>query len=116
MRRLVLLSMLHGLVAAQDLTAGACAGLNAVYFLLYGLRRRLSPRRRLGAAVLVAVNSALVVESLFFLGLYVSWYWRGAAQPFLSPVVWLLARLPLLLGAGSVSALVLRQLRPRARD
>ena len=103
--------MVHGLVAAQDLAAAACGGLNAVYFLLYGLRRRLSPRRRLGAAALVAVNAALVVESLFFLAFYVSWYWRGVTEPFLSPPVWLLARLPLLLGAAFVSALVLRQMR-----
>ena len=103
--------MLHGLVAAQDLTAAACGGLNAVYFLLYGLRPRLTPRRRLGAAALVAVNAAVVVESLFFLALYASWYWRGTADSFLSPPVWLTARLPLLLGAGFVSALVLRQMR-----
>jgi len=111
MRRQVGLPMLHGLVAAQDLTAAACGGLNAVYFLLYGLRRRLTPRRRLGAAALVAVNAAVVVESLFFLALYVSWYWRGTADPFLSPPVWLTARLPLLLGAAFVTALVLRQMR-----
>jgi hypothetical protein len=110
-KRQVVLSMLHGLVAAQDLAAAACGGLNAGYFLHYWLRRRLSPRRRLGAAALVAVNAALVTESLFFLALYVSWYWRGVAEPFLSPPVWLVARLPLLVGAAFVSALVLRQLR-----
>jgi hypothetical protein len=103
--------MLHGLVAAQDLAAAACGTLNALYFLHYWLRRRPSPRRRLGAAALVTVNTALVVESLFFLALYASWHWQGAAEPFLWPPVWLLARLPLLLGAAFISALVLRQLR-----
>jgi hypothetical protein len=103
--------MLHGLVAAQDLAAAACGALNAFYFLHYWLRRRPSPRRRLGAAALVTVNAALVVESLFFLALYASWHWQAAAEPFLCPPVWLMARLPLLLGAAFISALVLRQLR-----
>jgi hypothetical protein len=52
--------MLHGLVAAQDLAAAACGTLNALYFLHYWLRRRPSPRRRLGAAALAVVNTALV--------------------------------------------------------
>jgi hypothetical protein len=103
--------MLHGLVAAQDLLAAACGGLNTLYFLHYWLRRRPSPRRRLGAAALATVNAALVVESLFFLALYASWHWRGTAEPFLWPSMWLPARLPLLLGAAFVSVLVLRQLR-----
>jgi hypothetical protein len=101
--------MLHGLVAAQDLAAAACGTLNALYFLDYWLRRHPSPRRRLGAAALVTVNAALVVESLFFLALYASWHWQGTAEPFLWPPVWLLARLPLLLGAAFISALVLRR-------
>jgi hypothetical protein len=105
--------MLHGLVAAEDLVAAACGTLNALYFLHYWLRRRPSPRRRLGAAALVAVNAALVVESLFFLGLYTSWHQQEAAEPFLTPSVWLPARLPLLLGAGFISTLVLRQVRRR---
>jgi len=103
--------MLDGLVAAQDLVAAACGTLNALYFLHYWLRRHPSPRRRLGAAALATVNAALVVESLFFLALYASWHWHGAAEPFLWPSVWLVARLPLLLGAAFISALVLRQLR-----
>lgn len=105
--------MLHGLVVAQDLLAAACGTLNTLYFLHYWLGRRPSPRRRLGAAALMAVNAALVVESLFFLALYASWRWHESAEPFLSPSVWLPARLPLLLGAGFISALVLRQLRRR---
>jgi hypothetical protein len=105
--------MLHGLVVAQDLVAAACGTLNALYFLHYWLQRRASPRRRLGAAALVAVNAALVVESLFFLALYASWRWQEEVEPFLRPSVWLPARLPLLLGAGFVSVLVLRQVRRR---
>jgi hypothetical protein len=108
-----ILAMLHGLVVAQDLAAAACGILNALYFLHYWLLRRPAPRRRLGAAALVAVNTALVVESLFFLGLYASWRWQETAEPFLRPSVWLPARLPLLLGAMFISALVLRQLRRR---
>jgi len=103
--------MLHGLVVAQDLAAAACGALNTIYFLHYWLRRRSSPRRRLGAAALVTANVALVVESVFFLALYASWHWQGAVEPFLWPPVWLAARLPLLLGAAFISALVLRQLR-----
>jgi len=103
--------MLHGLVAAQDLVAAACGTLNALYFLHYWLLRRSTPRRRVGAAALAVANTALVVESLFFLGLYASWHWQATAGPFLRPSVWLPARLPLLLGAGFISALVLRQLR-----
>ena len=51
------------------------------------------------------------VESLFFLALYASWHSQEAAEPFLRPSVWLPARLPLLLGAAFISALVLRRLR-----
>jgi hypothetical protein len=105
--------MLHGLVVAQDLLSAACGTLNALYFLHYWLVRRPRPPRRLGAAALVAVNAALVVESLFFVALYVSWRWQQAADPFLTPSVWLPARLPLLVGAAFISALVLRQLRRR---
>jgi len=103
--------MWHALVAGQDLTTAACGTLNILYFLHYLLRRSRSPRRRLGAAALVAVNVALVVESLFFLALYASWHWQGTAEPFLWPSVWLPARLPLLLGAAIISVLVLRQQR-----
>ena len=105
--------MVHGLVVAQDLVAAACGSLNALYFLHYWLGQRRSPRRRLGAAALVVVNTALVVESLFFLALYASWHWQQATEPFVTPSVWLPARLPLLLGAGFISVLVLRQLRRR---
>ncbi len=103
--------MLHGLVVAQDLMAAACGTLNTLYFLHYWLLRRPRPPRRLGAAALVTVNTALVVESLFFLALYASWRSQEAAEPFLTPSVWLPARLPLLLGAAFISALVLRRLR-----
>lgn len=113
MKRQATLAMLHGLVVAQDLAAASFSTLNTLYFLHYWLAGRASPRRRLGAAALVAVNVALVVESLFFLALYASWRWQEAAEPFLRPSVWLPARLPLLLGAAFISALVLRQLRRR---
>ena len=105
--------MMHVLVVVQDLTTAACGTLNALYFAHYWLRRRLSPRRRIGAAALASVNAALVVESLFFLSLYVSWHWRQAAEPFLRPALWLPARLPLLIGAAFISVLVLRALRRR---
>jgi len=105
--------MMHTLVVVQDLTTAACGTLNALYFAHYWLRRRLSPRRRIGAAALASVNAALVVESLFFLSLYVSWHWRQAAEPFLWPPLWLPARLPLLIGAAFISVLALRALRRR---
>jgi ABC-type Co2+ transport system permease subunit len=103
--------MWHVLVAGQDLTTAACGTLNAAYFLHYLLRRSRSPRRRLGAAALVGVNVAVVVESLFFLALYTSWHRLGTAEPFLWPQVWLPARLPLLVGAAIISILVVRQQR-----
>jgi hypothetical protein len=105
--------MMHALVVAQDLITAACGTLNALYFAHYGLRPRLSPRRRVGAAALASVNAALVVESLFFLSLYVSWHWRQAAEPFFWPSLWLPARLPLLIGAAFISVLVLRTLGRR---
>lgn len=79
MTRQATLPMLHGLVVAQDLMAAACGTLNTLYFIHYWLLRRPRPPRRLGAAALVTVNTALVVESLFFLALYASWRWREAA-------------------------------------
>jgi hypothetical protein len=105
--------MMHVLVVVQDLATAACGTLNALYFAHYWLRRRLSPRRRVGAAALASVNAALVVESLFFLSLYVSWHWQQAAEPFFWPSLWLPARLPLLIGAAFISVLVLRALRRR---
>lgn len=105
--------MMHALVVAQDLITAACGTLNALYFTYYWLRRRLSRRRRIGAAALVSVNAALVIESLFFLSLYVSWHWRQAAEQFLWPPLWLTVRLPLLVGAAFTSVLVLRALRRR---
>src|SRR3972149_5786115 len=105
MRKQAAVPMMHTLVVVQDLTTAACGTLNALYFAHYWLRRRLSPRRRIGAAALASVNAALVVESLFFLSLYVSWHWRQAAEPFLWPSLWLGAPPPPLVGAAVLSAL-----------
>jgi hypothetical protein len=101
------------LVLVQDLATAACGSFNALYFFVYWLRGSVSAPRRVGAAALTLMNAAIVVESLFFLGLYWTHQWRGSVDIFLSPSVWLSARLLLLLGTAFISMLILRQQRRR---
>jgi len=103
------------LAVAQDLTTALCGGFNALYFLLYLLRRQETLPRRVGAAVLALVNAGALVESLYLSTLYTTYHlgWRGET-PFLSPFPWLLARSLPFLGTLFVSLLVLRALNHRS--
>ena len=91
------------LVVGEDVITAICGVANASYFAGYcrnGVRER---GRRLAAAALVLVNLAAVGEAGFSQGLV---WWQDAA---LSPPVWVLARVPLLLATALVSAIVLRR-------
>ncbi|KPK47686.1 MAG: hypothetical protein AMJ77_02240 [Dehalococcoidia bacterium SM23_28_2] len=102
------------LVVAQDLTTAVCGGFNALYFLLYLLRRQETISRRVGAAALALVNAGASAESLYLSALYTTYRlgWRGET-PFLSPCPWLLARSLPFLGTLFISLLVLRALNDR---
>jgi hypothetical protein len=114
MRRKLFDHMGDALVAAQDLATAVCGAFNAVYFFFYWLRPGSSPARRLGAAALVLLNAALVVESLFFLSLFLVHRWQGPVDVFFWPPAWLSARGLLLAGAGFISLLILRQVARRS--
>jgi len=104
-------SLGDALTVAQDITTALCGGFNALYFLLYLLRRQETLPRRVGAAALALVNVGALVESLYLSTLYTTYHlgWRGET-PFLSPFPWLLARSLPFLGTLFVSLLVLRAL------
>jgi drug/metabolite transporter (DMT)-like permease len=109
MRREAFKAMGDALVAAQDLATATCAAFNAVYFLLYRLRSNVSRPRRLGATALVLVNASLLVESFFFLALFLVHRWRGPVDVFFWPPAWLSARGLMFVGAAFISILILRQ-------
>jgi hypothetical protein len=108
-------SLGDALAVAQDLTTALCGGFNALYFLLYLLRRRETLARRVGAAALALVNAGALVESLYFSAFYTTYRlgWRGE-MPFLSPLPWLLVRSLPFAGTLFVSLLVLRALNHRS--
>jgi hypothetical protein len=108
-------SLGDALAVAQDLTTALCGGFNALYFLLYLLRRQETVSRRVAAAALAVVNAGALAESLYFSALYTTYRlgWR-AQTPFLSPFPWLLARSLPFLGTLFVSLLVLRALNDRS--
>jgi hypothetical protein len=114
MRKLPFGPMGDAVVAAQDLATAVCGAFNALYFLFYWLRPGSSPPRRLGAAALVLLNAALVVESLFFLSLFLVHRWRGPVDVFFWPPAWLSARGLLLAGAAFISLLIVRQVARRS--
>lgn len=113
MRRRIFVPMGDALVAAQDVATVVCGAFNALYFLAYWWRPRSTPPRRLGAAALVLLNTALVVESLFFLSLFLVHRWRGPVDMFFWPPAWLSARALLLAGAAFISLLIVRQAAQR---
>ena len=97
------------LVVAQDLATAACGVLNAGYFAGYWWRRNGSRGRRTGAAVLTMVSAAAVVEALFSQGLF--WSHQGVVSlNELSPGVWALVRLPLLVATICISIIIVRRL------
>jgi hypothetical protein len=108
-------SLGDALAVAQDLTTALCGGFNALYFLLYLLRRQETVSRRVAAAALAVVNAGALAESLYFSALYTTYRlgWREET-PFLAPFPWLLARSLPFLGTLLVSLLVLRALNDRS--
>jgi hypothetical protein len=97
------------LVVAQDVATAACGLLNAGYFVRYWRLSSGSRGRRLAAAVLATVSAAAVVEALFSQGLF--WSQHGAVMlAQLSPGLWALLRLPLLVATASISIVILRRL------
>jgi hypothetical protein len=94
---------------AQDVATAACGLLNAGYFVGYWRLPRGPRGRRFAAAVLAMVSAAAVTEALFSQGLF--WSRHGAALlAELSPGMWALLRLPLLVATGSISVIILRRL------
>lgn len=99
-----------GAVVAQDLATAGCGVFNAGYFGTYWWRANAGRARRMGAAALVLVALAAVVEAALSEVLF----WSGAgALSFASqsPGVWMLARLPLFAATVFVSAIVVRRIR-----
>lgn len=102
---------------SQDLATAVCGGFNSLYFLLYALRQPEALRRRIGAAALALVNGGALVESLYFLALYLSLRWGWLSQTQLcAPGPWLLARALPFLGTAFVALLILRSLNHRAGE
>ena len=99
------------LVLLQHIATIGCGGFNAAYFAARWARKDTS--HRVGAAALTLMNTAVVLESAFFLALYWTYQWRGSLRPFFWPPAWLAARMLLLVGTALISALILRQQRRR---
>ena len=99
---------LGGLVVAEDVGTAAGGLLNGCYFAGYWWRRGGPRGRRIGAAALVLLSAAVVVEAAFSEGLF--WAQQGGVWfGDLSPGVWALVRLPLLVATLFISAIVLRR-------
>ena len=99
------------LVLVQDIVTIGCGGFNAVYFANRWVERGTRASHRVAAAALTLLNSAVAVESAFFLALYWTYRWQGALDRFFWPPAWLSARVLLLIGTAFISALILRQQR-----
>lgn len=97
-----------GLVVAQDAATAAGGVLNAAYFAGYWWRHAETRARRIAAAALAFVGVAAVVEAAFSQGLF--WSQReAAALGELSPGVWALVRLPLLIATLFISIIIVRR-------
>lgn len=99
------------LVVAQDVGTALCAFFNVGYFSLLWLRTKKSQARRLGAAALALVNTAIALESLFFQAVYWCYGMGVSIEALLSPGVWLMARFVLFAAAAFMSVLILRRAR-----
>ncbi len=95
---------ISGLIIGQDITTALFATVNAGYFGGYWWRSSATRGRRVGAAALMLLSTASVVEAMFSQGLF--WLQRG---DLLSYSVWALLRLPLLAATLLISAIILRK-------
>ncbi len=95
---------ISGLIIGQDITTALFATLNAGYFGGYWWRTTAARGRRIGAAALMLVSAASVVEAMFSQGLL----WSQHDDVF-SYGFWALLRLPLLVATLLISAIILRR-------
>lgn len=93
-------------MVGQALATAACGGFNSGYFCLLWLRGNGSPARRLGAAALILVNGAIVVESLFAQAVYWAYATTGSLDALATPQSWLAAHVPLLAAAILITFLI----------
>ena len=99
----------NGVILGQDVATAACGLLNAGYFAEYAWRGDSTNGRRAGAAALTLVSIAAVIEAIFSQALF--WSQREALSPdILSPGIWALVRVPLLLATVAISLIIIRRL------
>ena len=99
----------NGLILSQDVATAACGLLNAGYFAEYAWRGDSEHGRRAGAVALTLVSIAAVIEAVFSQALF--WSQREALSPdILSPGIWALVRVPLLLATVAISLIIIRRL------
>jgi hypothetical protein len=96
---------ISGLIIGQDITTALFATVNAGYFGGYWWRTSATRGRRVGAAALMLVSAASVVEATFSQSLFWSQH-----DDLLSYGVWALLRFPLLLATLLISAIILRRI------
>jgi len=95
------------LVVAQDFGTVGCGLLNAGYFSDHWWNGNGSRSRRTGAAALVLVSGAAVVEAVFSQWLF--WAEQGVVSSELSPEGWALVRLPLFVATVLISIIIVRR-------
>jgi hypothetical protein len=96
-------------VLVEDAATAASGVFNAGYFARYWLRARETRARRIGAAALVLVGLAAVVEALFSQGM-LRFHDELLALGDLSNGLWVLARVPSLLATAFITGIVLRRI------
>ena len=99
----------NGLILGQDVATAACGLLNAGYFAEYAWGGDSANGRRAGAVALTLVSIAAVIEAIFSQVLF--WSQREVLSPdILSPGIWALVRVPLLLATVAISSIIIRRL------
>ncbi len=99
----------NGLILGQDVATAACGLLNAGYFAEYAWRGDGANGRRAGAVALTLVSIAAVIEATFSQALF--WSQREVlSSDILSPGIWALVRVPLLLATVAISSIIIRRL------
>jgi hypothetical protein len=94
------------LILIQYVITAASAGFNAWYFCRYRSPVR---RRRIGALTLALLSAAILLESLYLIGVAMfTSDWAGSF--FFTPSCWQAARLLVCTGSLVVTALILRRL------
>lgn len=99
----------NGLILGQDVVTAACGLLNAGYFAEYAWHGDGTNGRRAGAVALTLVSIAAVIEAIFSQALF--WSQREVlSSDILSPGMWALVRVPLLLATVAISSIIIRRL------